>query len=130
MKANRKVARASRGLFRLCVVNGVLDEQRAREVARRLASATRRGALRVLSDFQRLVRLERDRHSALVESATPLVESVRDDILAGLARTYGSQLDTSFAPNPALIGGVRIKVGSDVYDGSVRARLEALEGRL
>jgi F-type H+-transporting ATPase subunit delta len=130
MKANRKVTRASRELFRMCVVNGVLDESRARDVAQRIASAKRRGALLVLSDFQRLVRLERDRHAALVESATPLVESVRDDIRAGLARTYGSRVETSFAPNPALIGGVRIKVGSDVYDGSVRARLAALEGRL
>ena len=32
-----------------------------------------------------------------------------------------------FAQNPALIGGMRIKVGSDVYDGSVQARLAALQ---
>ena len=49
---------------------------------------------------------------------------------AGLARVYGHGLDTSFEINPALIGGMRIRVGSDVYDGSVRARLAALEARL
>jgi F-type H+-transporting ATPase subunit delta len=130
MKASKKVARASRSLFRLCVVDGALDENRVRDVAKRIATSKRRGALRVLTDFQRLVRLERDRYSALVESASPLSESVRQDIQAGLAAIYGSGLDTSFEPNPALIGGVRIKVGSDVYDGSVRARLAALAGRL
>ena len=130
MKANKKVTRTSRELFRWCFVNGVLDENRAREVAQRIASSKRRGALLVLSDFQRLVRLERDRYTALVESATPLVESVREDIRAGLARAYGSRVTTSFAPNPALIGGVRIKVGSDLYDDNVQARLAALEGRL
>jgi F-type H+-transporting ATPase subunit delta len=38
-------------------------------------------------------------------------------------------VSTSFAENPALIGGMRVKIGSDVYDGSVRAALEALEER-
>ena len=40
---------------------------------------------------------------------------------------YGPELNTSFADNPALIGGMRISVGSDVYDGSVKAGLAALE---
>jgi F-type H+-transporting ATPase subunit delta len=39
-------------------------------------------------------------------------------------------LDTAFAENPELIGGMRIQIGSDVYDGSVRARLKALEAGL
>ena len=89
-----------------------------------------RGALAILSDFQRLVRLDSDRHSALVESATPLAPAMRDDIQAGLARVYGPGLEATFAENPALIGGMRITVGSDVYDDSVRARLAALEARL
>ena len=130
MKANRKVKRAARQLFRLCLVNGVLDEGRARQVAQRVAASRRRGALAVLSDFQRLVRLDSDRHTALVESATPLVPGMREDIQAGLTRVYGPGLEATFAENPALIGGMRIKVGSDVYDDSVRARLAALEARL
>ena len=76
------------------------------------------------------MRLERDRHTAVVESAAPLAGSVRDTVQAGLTRVYGRGLETSFGQNPALIGGMRIKVGSDVYDGSVRARLAALEARL
>ena len=52
------------------------------------------------------------------------------DIQADLARVYGPGLNTSFALNLDLIGGVRIRVGSDVYDGSVRARLAALAARL
>jgi F0F1-type ATP synthase delta subunit len=35
-----------------------------------------------------------------------------------------------FAVDPALIGGLRIQVGSDVYDGSIRARLATLDARL
>ena len=78
----------------------------------------------------RLVRLDRDGHRAIVESATPLPDDLRIDVQAGLARAYGQGLDTSFEVNPRLIGGMRIRVGSDVYDASVRARLAALEARL
>ena len=48
-------------------------------------------------------------------------------IEAGLTRRYGPGLSTAFVQRPALIGGMRIQVGSDVYDGSVRAGLAALE---
>jgi F-type H+-transporting ATPase subunit delta len=130
MTTTRRVKRAARELFRFCVVDGVFDDARARVVAGRLAASGRRGALPILSNFQRLVRLDRDRHTARVESARPLAGPLRERIQAGLSKTYGSTLQTSFGENPALIGGVRIKVGSDVYDGSVRARLAALESRL
>ncbi len=130
MRANKKVKRTARGLFRLCLVDGVLNDDRTRQIARALASSQHRGSLRVLSALQRLVRLERDRHTALVESATPLAENVRVGLQAGLARTYGETLEMSFGENPALIGGIRIRVGSDVYDGSIRAKLTALASRL
>ena len=81
----------------------------------------------LLSHFQRLVKLERARNTADVESAVPLPADVRASIHAGLARTYGPGITVSFAHNPGLIGGVRIKVGSDVFDGSVRARLAELQ---
>ena len=130
MKTTRRVKRAARELFRLCLVDGVFDDARARVVAGRLATSGQRGALPTLSNFQRLVRLDRDRHTARVESARPLDGPVRERIQTGLSKTYGPSLQTSFGENPALIGGVRIKVGSDVYDGSVRARLAELQSRL
>lgn len=130
MKGSRRTKRAARQLFRLCVVDGVLNEERVRVVARQLASSGRRGALPILAAFHRLVRLDRQRHVALVESAAPLADALRTTVEAGLVRKYGADLTTTFEQAPALIAGMRIKVGSDVYDGSVRARLAALEARL
>jgi len=130
MKAKKKTLQAARQLFRLAVVDGRLDEGRVRRIARRLATSKRRGSLALLASFQRLVRLDHDRHSAVVESAAPLPADVRQDVETGLARMYGAGLEASFREDPALIGGMRIKVGSDVYDGSVRARLAALGNRL
>jgi F-type H+-transporting ATPase subunit delta len=117
-------------LFRLCLVDGRLDEPRVHDVSHRIAQSHRRGTLAILSSLKRLVRLERDRHTARIESATPLGDTVRDEIQSTLARRYGPDLDLRFEQNPALIGGMRITVASDVYDDSVRTRLTALEARL
>ncbi len=113
----------------MCVVNGLLDEVRARTVVTRLAAARRRGSLGVLAHFYRLVRLDRASHTGVVESAAPLPPDVSGSVEAGVLRTYGPGIDLSFAENAALIGGMRVKVGSDVYDGSVRAALAKLEER-
>ncbi len=127
MKTRRQTKREAERLFRLCLINGLLDESRTRQVVERIIEAKRQGGLALLSYFRRLVKLEFARHAAEVESATPLPADLRARIQAGLARTYGPGVSASFIHNPGLIGGMRIKVGSDVYDGSVRARLAALE---
>jgi F-type H+-transporting ATPase subunit delta len=127
MKTTRQIKREAKRLFRLCLVNGMLDESRTRQVVQRVIDDKRRGGLALLSHIQRLVKLDYARHTAEVESAMPLPADLRARIEAGLARTYGPGISASFAHNPGLIGGVRIKVSSDVYDGSVRARLAALE---
>jgi F-type H+-transporting ATPase subunit delta len=127
MKTTRRTKREAKRLFRLCLVNGLLDEGRTRQVVQRIIDGKRRSGLALLSQFQRLVKLERARCTAEVESAMPLPADFCTGIQAALARTYGPGISASFAHNPKLIGGMRIKVGSDVYDGSVRARLAALE---
>jgi F-type H+-transporting ATPase subunit delta len=130
MASNRKTKRLARRLYRLSLVNGAVDAVRARQITGRLAESGRRGSLQVVGDYLRLVRLDLERHTATVESAAPLAADLRDGVAASLAKTYGAGIDPSFTVNPALIGGMRVKVGSDVYDGSVRGRLAALEARL
>jgi F-type H+-transporting ATPase subunit delta len=127
MKTTRQIKREAKRLFRLCLVNGLLDEACARQVVQRVIDAKPRGGLALLAHLQRLVKLDSARHRAQVESAMPLSEDLRLSVEAGLARTYGPGISPSFVHNPGLIGGMRIKVGSDVYDGSVRARLAELE---
>jgi F-type H+-transporting ATPase subunit delta len=130
MATTKRVRRTARQFFRFCVVKGSLDDGRVRQVVERVIGSKRRGTLAMLKQFQRLVRLDREQHSATVESAAPLPDALRAEVVAGVARTYGPGIETSFAENPALIGGVRLKVGSDVYDGSVRARLDSIESGL
>jgi F-type H+-transporting ATPase subunit delta len=130
MRTIRQTRREAKQLFRLCLVNGLLDENRVRQVVRRVLDSKRRGSLALVSHFLHLVKLDRVRHTAEVRSATPLPADLQAGIQAGLARIYGPGVSASFTQDPALIGGMRIRVGSDVYDGSVRARLTALERNL
>jgi F-type H+-transporting ATPase subunit delta len=127
MKTKRQAQREAREMFQLCLVNGILDENRAREVVQRIVHAGRPGALPVLTRLQRLLRLDHQKHSAEVESAVPLADGSRAMIESELLRRFGEGIVVTFADNPALIGGVRIRVGSNVYDGSVQGRLAALE---
>jgi F-type H+-transporting ATPase subunit delta len=126
MKVSKQARRGAKELFRDCIVNGVLDENRVRNVVGKVAQLKPRGYIAILSHFHRLVKLELERRMARVESATPLSPEVQAEVTSRLGKLYGQGLNISFAQNPALLGGLRIKDGSDVYDGSVQARLEGL----
>jgi F-type H+-transporting ATPase subunit delta len=130
MKINKRAKREAKQLFRSCLVNGVLDESRVRRVVQLVVAARHRDCPAILSHFGRLVKLELARHTATIESATPLPADLQAAIEAALARRYGRGLTAAFAQRPALIGGMRIQVGCDVYDGSVQGRLTALENAL
>jgi F-type H+-transporting ATPase subunit delta len=129
MKSIKHARRDAKQLFRLCFANGLLDEGRVRQVVQRISETRNRNRFNLLSQFRRLLELDCSRHTATVESATPLPLDMQASVQAGLSRMYGPGLNSSFTHSPALIGGMRIKVGSDVYDGSVQARLAALEAR-
>jgi F-type H+-transporting ATPase subunit delta len=126
MKITKQAKRKAKQLYRLCLVNGLLDENRVRQVVERVVSAGERDCASILAHFLRLVKLEYAEHAATIESATPLPSDLRTIVQAGLTQRYGPGLTTEFIERPELIGGMRIQVGCDVYDGSVRASLDAL----
>jgi len=129
MKISRRTSQQAKLLFQLSTKNGLLDQAQAQSIVQRVLEAKPRGCLPVLQAFQRLVILDRAQHAARVESATPLPSETSSRIRSRLDQAYGPGLSFSFAENPALIGGIRITVGSDVYDGSVQGRLATLEQR-
>jgi F-type H+-transporting ATPase subunit delta len=130
MRSTKKSRRIARQLFQLCRVGDRLDPDRVRQVGARLAGARERAAVAVIAQFGRLVRLELARHAALIESAAPLDADVRGEVEAELTRLHGAGLEVSSVVDPALIAGMRITVGSVVYDGSVRGRLDTLARQL
>ena len=129
MKTSKLTRREAKGLFRSCVSNGLLDENRVRQAVQQVLAIKPRGYVGILSQFQRLVRLDLARRNARIESATPLTPALQSSVQAGLAQVYGPGLNIAFVQNPSLIGGMKIQVGSDVYDGSIQARLAALQDK-
>ena len=127
MKITKKAKREAKQLYRFCVLNGLLDENRARQVSQRVVATGERDCLAILTHFLRLVKLDCAQHTATIESATPLPADLETTVKTELAHRYGRGFTTAFAQRPELIGGMRIQVGCDVYDGSVRAGLEALK---
>jgi len=129
MNPPRKAKRSAARLWRLCLIDGRLDEERVRLVVEGLLGARTTGADAALWQFRRLLHLYAVRWSARVESATLLDARARASVEDGLQRRYGHPLTTTFTVNEGLIGGMRLTVGSHVYDGSVRARLDMLDAR-
>jgi len=127
MKISKQERREGKELFRTTFVNGVMDEGRVRKATEALLAQKPRGYVGILAHLQRLVKLEIARRTAKIESATALSPQDQAAIQANLTKRYGQGLNISFVHNAALIGGMRIKVGSDVYDGSVQGRLNALK---
>jgi F-type H+-transporting ATPase subunit delta len=127
MKIGKLSRREAKQLFRSTFVNGAMDHGRVRLAVTAIISKKPRGYVAILNHFQRLLKLEEARRLAKVESAATLGSDQQASVRNELARTYGPGLNVVFSENPALLGGLRIQVGSDVYDGSVQARLAQLE---
>jgi F-type H+-transporting ATPase subunit delta len=127
MKISKQAQRDARQLFRNCQVDGLLDESRVRQTFALVLAQKPRRYIEILSRLQRLVKLDVERHAARVESAVPLPANLQQDVASRIKKNYGAGVDISFSQNPALLGGLRIKIGSDLYDGSIRTRLEQLE---
>jgi F-type H+-transporting ATPase subunit delta len=126
MKTTKQSVREATQLYRMCLLEGRVQEDRVRLVVQKVLQSRRRGYLTMLRHFLRLLKLEYERHAAKIESAMPLPADLRSRVQLGLENMYGPGLTALFTQNPLLIGGMRIKVGSDVYDNSVHSALAAL----
>jgi F-type H+-transporting ATPase subunit delta len=84
----------------------------------------------ILAEFDQLARRRPERRVAHVASAVPLTGSEQEALRAKLADRFGADLEFQFEVDASLIGGVRLRVGDQVVDGSVAGKLAALRDRL
>ena len=127
MKISKHAQRDARQLFRSCLVGGLLDENRVRQAVSLIVEKKPRGYVEILARLHRLVKLDLEQRAARVESAVPLTADLQAQVAGQLKNLYGDRLNLAFELNPSLLGGLRIQVGSDLYDGSVKTRLEILQ---
>jgi F-type H+-transporting ATPase subunit delta len=130
MKINREIRRTSREMLGASFTDGQIDQGKIRSLIQSLVEKKPRNYIAILENYKRLLRLEVEKRHARIESAGELAQDVRSQIVSSLQRKYGNDLTTEFVISPELLGGLRIRVGSDVWDGSVRNRLQRLENSL
>jgi len=130
MNISKKARQTAKELFRHSFTNGKLDPVKIGTMARQIATSKPRHHLAMLKEYQRLARLEVEKHHAIIESASALDARTSEQLGQSLRARYGADLTTEFKVTPELIGGVRVKLGSTVWDGSVRNRLDRLETQL
>ena len=129
MKIHKEALRTARQLIRLTVRNGGVNEDAARQIVANVIKEKPRHYLGILAGYQRMLRLEVQKRHAIVESAVELDGNERRSIAARLKKQHG-EITSEFKTAPELIGGLRVSLGSTVWDGSVKARLDSLRDAL
>ena len=119
MKIGKDTQNAARRLFRLCMDGNSVVEDRVRLVARKIVEREPRNYEALLTAFSRMVEYAVKSRTATIRSAVPLTDEERSQIQQKLAAKYGEVA-------PELLGGIRIQVGDDVRDGSVRSKIDRL----
>ena len=130
MKINKEIRRLSREMLRASFTDGQLDPGRIASLVDSMIARKPRNYIGVLKNYRRLLRIEVEKRRARIETASEVDRETSSRLVANLKKKYGGDLTTEFVVNPQLLGGMRIRVGSDVWDGSVRNRLERLEQQL
>ena len=126
MKGNKQSRRGAKQFFKSCQVEGQLAEERVRQAVALVIEKKPRGYFGILQELQRLVKLDVSSRSARVESAVALTDAQQQNIRESLGRLKAGEVTVEFAENADLIGGMRVKIGDDVFDGSVKTRLATL----
>ncbi|MGJ8676500.1 MAG: F0F1 ATP synthase subunit delta [Akkermansiaceae bacterium] len=126
MKISKDAARTARRIFRLCSPDGLLNEDHLKQCFEKIIADRPRDFRQILEELYRLVRVDVESRNASIVSATELDTAQRLRTEKNLTEQYGSGLNFKYSTDATLLGGVKIRVGDDVWDGSVLAKLEAL----
>jgi F-type H+-transporting ATPase subunit delta len=109
------------------VAGGTLDDK----VANLLRAVIENGRLSALPEialqFKSLVNAQSGSSDALVQSAFPIDAAALGEVVAALERRFGRKLNARVELDESLIGGIRVVVGDEVLDTSVKARLEQMK---
>jgi F-type H+-transporting ATPase subunit delta len=80
--------------------------------------------------FSRLLDARQGITQAAVTSASALTDAERAELVVVLGKLTGEKVQAQFGTDPALIGGAVVRIGSTIYDGSIRTQLERMRARM
>jgi F-type H+-transporting ATPase subunit delta len=84
----------------------------------------------VAAAYRRLLQEQMGIRQAEIVTARELDEKDRGALVAEVGKLAGAQIEASFKLDPSILGGTVVRIGSTVYDGSVRGRLDRLKEAL
>lgn len=126
---DRSAGRARREELVDGLLTGRADPATVALVRRALRLADRTFA-RTLDSYLSLAAEERSRAIAEVTVAVPLTPEQEERLRSALSRQVGREVSLQVSVDPAVIGGVRVRLGDEVIEGTVAGRLEAAERQL
>jgi len=122
----KQTQQLARQFFQLSLVDGTLSSDRVAGVLAYIEKHRPPQTVAVLRAYRRLVAAEVARGQAVIEHAGTASDAVQASIVAAMARRYGRPIAGVARRNDALIAGLRVRVGDDVYESSVAGQLAAL----
>ena len=123
---NKQVQQLARQFLAMSIVNGEVSPDRVAGVLQYIEKHRPPRALEVLKTYQRLMAAEIARGRALIEHAGPLNAITAEAIAESMTRRYGRRVTSLPRRNDALLAGLRVRVGDDVYESSVASQLATL----
>ncbi len=126
--ASPKVTKAFKGEL---IGKAVIGVGAPREVALYLKAVVKRGRQSLFGDiasaYADLVDQKLNWVRATVTTARTADAGLREAITASIAKTVGKEVVATYGVTPELLGGVMVRVGEKIYDGSVRRKLVRLK---
>jgi F-type H+-transporting ATPase subunit delta len=126
MRADKKTKLLAKQLFKLSVVNGAVSAEQVTGVLGWVEKNAPRQTIALLKLYHGYIATELAKSRAVVEHAGPVTDATLKLIEGAMTQKYKRVVTASAKPNPALLAGLRVRVGSDVYESSVAGQLAAL----
>jgi F-type H+-transporting ATPase subunit delta len=121
-----QIQQLARQLFQLSFVDGRLSSEQVAGVLAYVEKNQAVNAVAILKAYRRLVAAEIAKGSALVEHAGPIGDDLLASIGGALSKRYNRPVTTTAKANPALLAGIRVRIGDDLFESSVAGQLAAL----
>jgi F-type H+-transporting ATPase subunit delta len=122
----KKAQQFARQLFKMSVVDGVVSADRVSGVLSYVEKHRPANPVMVLKAYARYIATELAKGEAIVEHAGAINDATLAAIAAAMTKKYGRPVTATATSNPALLAGLRVHVGDDIYESSVAGQLAAL----
>lgn len=122
----KQVQQLARQFYKLSFSNGVISAEQVAGVLEYIEKHRPANSMAVLKAYQRLIAAEVARGQAVVEHAGPIDSAALDAIAAAMSKKYGRAVTAVEKRNDALLAGVRVRIGDDLYESSVAGQLATL----